>query len=340
VNSQTDPGSCLDSIAIPFPITEDNHSVKSVINDYNGSSDASDYYPAGTTFVRWTVEDMSGNSTYCTQSITVEDKEEPEILCSPDTIAYLNDSCEYTVPDFIHSTTVQDNCDQGPVLTQIPLQGSILQGAGTAHEIILTARDESGNESICTFNILLIDNTPPLAISLLDTTIVVSEGVFEANVIIDPPEFFDNCGIETVVNNFNGGTDASGIYRYGTTTVMYTVTDVNSNTATFDQQVVVELENGPEHGLIIPEAFSPNEDGLNDRFEILGIEQYPENELAIFNVHGIEVFRMPAYDNSWDGTTAAIAGNQNKLPTGTYYYIIKLKPGGMLVRGFIYLRKE
>ena len=154
------------------------------------------------------------------------------------------------------------------------------------------------------------------------------------------PVFADNCGVLSVSNDFNGGTDASGIYRYGSTTVVYTVTDVNSNMTTFNQQVVVELENEPGNGLIIPEAFSPNEDGLNDRFEILGLEQYSEVELKIFNAHGIEVYYHENYDNSWDGMARAGLGDNSKLPTGTYYYILNLNPGGGLVNGFIYLKQE
>jgi gliding motility-associated-like protein len=154
------------------------------------------------------------------------------------------------------------------------------------------------------------------------------------------PVFADNCGILSVTNDFNGGSDASGIYQYGTTTVVYTVTDINSNTVSFSQQVVVGYENEPEHGLIIPEAFSPNEDGLNDRFEILGLEQYSENELQIYNVHGIEVFRMADYDNSWDGTSTGNMDDGNKLPTGTYYYIIYLNGKDSLRKGVGYLRRE
>jgi gliding motility-associated-like protein len=156
------------------------------------------------------------------------------------------------------------------------------------------------------------------------------------------PVFADNCGVQSVSNDFNGGTDASGIYNYGTTTVVYTVTDINSNAATFNQQVVVELENEPEHGLIIPEAFSPNEDGFNDRFEILGLEQYSENELKVYNVHGIEVFTMSNYDNSWDGMAKAGFGDNSKLPTGTYYYvlILNLNSEESFVKGFIYLKQE
>jgi len=44
-------------------------------NNYNGSADASDIYPVGTTTLTWTVLDIYGNSAQCTQTITVTDDE-------------------------------------------------------------------------------------------------------------------------------------------------------------------------------------------------------------------------------------------------------------------------
>jgi len=68
--------------------------------------------------------------------------------------------------------------------------------------------------------------------------------------------------------------------------------------------------------LEIPNAFTPNGDGLNDRFVIRGLEFYPENRLLIFNRWGNEIFSSTGYKNDWDGAT---------LNAGTYYYIFELR---------------
>jgi hypothetical protein len=53
------------------------------------------------------------------------------------------------------------------------------------------------------------------------------------------PVYSDNCGIASITNSFNGTGNASGNYPVGTTTVIWTVTDVNGNTATCSQTVTV-----------------------------------------------------------------------------------------------------
>ena len=83
--------------------------------------------------------------------------------------------------------------------------------------------------------------------------------------------------------------------------------------------------------LKVPNAFTPNGDGLNDRFEIPGLASYPENRLVVFNRWGNEVFSAKPYNNDWGGAS---------LGEGTYYYIVELRlPNGhwQTFKGFITL---
>ena len=66
-------------------------------------------------------------------------------------------------------------------------------------------------------------------------------------------------------------------------------------------------------------AFTPNEDGMNDRWQIPGIERYKNAEVRVFNRWGQQVYVNSLYSNSdgWDGTN-----NGAKLSSGTYFYII------------------
>jgi gliding motility-associated-like protein len=87
-------------------------------------------------------------------------------------------------------------------------------------------------------------------------------------------------------------------------------------------------------GLFIPEGFSPNGDGVNDRFEITGIAAYPGNTFQVFNRWGQEVYAARDYDNSWDGRSH----NGGELPSSTYFYVLNL-PGLGSFNGPITLKR-
>ena len=71
--------------------------------------------------------------------------------------------------------------------------------------------------------------------------------------------------------------------------------------------------------LVIPNLFTPNSDGYNDNWEIGNIAAFTENELTIFNIYGQVIYDITPYNNEWDGTY-----NGNKLPDGTYFYLLRL----------------
>ncbi|WP_125723033.1 PKD domain-containing protein [Flavobacterium ustbae] len=81
--------------------------------------------------------------------------------------------------------------------------------------------------------------------------------------------------------------------------------------------------------------FSPNDDGQNDTFYIDCIEQYPDNQLEIFNRWGNLVYYKKGYDNTWDGKAD---GSAKTLPEGTYFYILDLGDGSKKTSGWLYLK--
>lgn len=82
--------------------------------------------------------------------------------------------------------------------------------------------------------------------------------------------------------------------------------------------------------IFIPNVITPNGDGKNDRFVILGLGKYPGSGLFIYNRWGNMVYQSKDYDNKWDG---------NGLNEGTYYYILKLRTpeGERVYKGWIEL---
>lgn len=75
------------------------------------------------------------------------------------------------------------------------------------------------------------------------------------------------------------------------------------------------------NGLQIPSVFSPNGDGINDKWEIKGTSRYPDMRVDVFDRWGQKVFESVSYNEEkfWDGTHRG-----NLLRTSTYYYVITL----------------
>ncbi len=84
--------------------------------------------------------------------------------------------------------------------------------------------------------------------------------------------------------------------------------------------------------LIIPNAFSPNGDGINDQWKVRGLETYPDAVVTIFNRYGQSILKQKGISVSWNGKR-----NGQALPIGTYYYLIELNNGYAPVSGSILL---
>jgi gliding motility-associated-like protein len=72
-----------------------------------------------------------------------------------------------------------------------------------------------------------------------------------------------------------------------------------------------------EECIRIPNAFTPNGDGINDKWEIENIHLMPYARIQVFNRWGQVVFETVSDNEIWDGTSF-----NGELPTGTYVYII------------------
>lgn len=95
--------------------------------------------------------------------------------------------------------------------------------------------------------------------------------------------------------------------------------------------------------VFVPTGYSPNGDGKNDEFIIIGLENYPNNKLEIYNRWGNKVFEQAPYDNTWKGTVKNSVGyviGEGLLPSGTYFYLLDFGvPGVEQLSGYIVIRK-
>jgi gliding motility-associated-like protein len=137
------------------------------------------------------------------------------------------------------------------------------------------------------------------------------------------PAFIELCeGHDTVLSLPNWDTTA---YQWSTGTtgpslrvaLPGTYTVVAENFCWDHEESVTVTEKLCDQRMWIPNAFSPNGDGINDRFEIRGTWQTPI-ALWIFDRWGNVVFHSEAYQNDWAGT---LPNGQPAMP-GVYTWKI------------------
>ena len=107
----------------------------------------------------------------------------------------------------------------------------------------------------------------------------------------------------------------------------------NGEDITDDGEAVVIIEWGVGSPFEIFNGITPNGDGLNDFFELRGIDPFPNNNVKIFNRWGVLVFETDGYNES-DNVFRGVSNGRStirqgeELPTGTYFYILTF-PGGV-----------
>nr|WP_262918289.1 PKD domain-containing protein [Mucilaginibacter straminoryzae] len=93
----------------------------------------------------------------------------------------------------------------------------------------------------------------------------------------------------------------------------YTLTVTSADGCTAMSSVNVYVLKAPE----IPNTFTPNNDGVNDFWDIKYLNNYPGATVEVFDRNGQKIYFSSGYSVPWDGTYK----NAN-LPAGVYYYII------------------
>ena len=102
----------------------------------------------------------------------------------------------------------------------------------------------------------------------------------------------------------------------------WTATDDCNNSSTYVQTITLACH------IEVFNAVTPNGDTKNDIFYLEGIDCYPNNTVEIYNRWGVKVFETSNYDNinnafkGYSDGRSTISRNE-KLPTGTYFYILK-----------------
>ena len=275
----------------------------------------------------WSLTDACDNTTTLTQTITVVDTTAPILVGDLETEITITCAEIPEIPELVF----EDACSTNMTVTF----NEISTNTGEVEDYMIfrdwTVSDECGNETIYTQTINVnIEST----ITSLDTELCIEDVEFDLFDLLNSD--IDTSGIWTVTSGIatlNGSVFDPSSVELGGYIFTYTLEgDCPSET---DVTIIVNddcvvLPCG-EEDVVISTTVTPNGDQWNEYFTITGVETCGFTyELQIFNRWGAKIYENFNYQNDWNGNTSkASIGNSNKVPAGTYYYIINLKNSGL-----------
>ncbi|TBW25792.1 HYR domain-containing protein, partial [Gramella sp. KN1008] len=236
VTVSADTGICSASqVELGMPTVTDNCDA-----DLEITNDAPEVFELGDTTVTWTVIDKAGNSTSCTQLVTVVDDQAPVVeTMSNITVDSDPGVCGAVVEFGVVGAT--DNCELASVeVTEGLISGSEFPIGTTT--VTYTVTDSSGNTSTSSFTVTVEDNEAPEVSCPENITATTVTGESYAIVEFADATATDNC--EVSVEQTAGPVSGSQ-FPIGTTTVTFTATDASGNTTDCSFTVTIEDNEDP-----------------------------------------------------------------------------------------------
>ena len=298
IQVDNDTGSCQAVLTLSdtgTPTTSDNCSVASVENNNPTLT-----FLNGVNTLIWVVTDNVSNTTTVTQTITVNDTENPVLTIPADIVS---SNCSITIG--VASAT--DNCGVGTLVNNAPASFS----PGTI-AVVWQVTDSQGNTVSATQLVTVSDTIAPLNTPPVNLTIATdSDSCVATGVSLGSPTSSDNCGVASITHN------APESFPVGTTTVTWSVVDASGNETLSYQTVNVSDTTAP---IIIPPA------DINSQSCVIVLEvptvsdncnvTYSNNAPNIFP-SGVTIITWTASDTAGNITTVTqtVTFSDNTNPT-------------------------
>ena len=206
-----------------------------------------------------------------------------------------------------------------PITRYIPSAADIAAGS-----VKLTLH--AANASICDVatDYIIISFLPPPTVNAGGTRYVLKGNTITLNPSVNDPNVTYLWSPNVDINDVT----AKNPVITGTIDRTYTLTVTDSRGCVNKDETSIKVS----PIIVAPNTFTPNNDGINDQWNIIGLIAYPAATVDVFDRYGQKVFHSISYPKAWDGTY-----NGKLLPTGTYYYVIDTKLNGLILSGYIAL---
>ncbi|MCG8731188.1 HYR-like domain-containing protein [Tenacibaculum finnmarkense] len=288
----------------------------------------------------WNLKDCAGNISSYTQQIKVVDNDAPELVTD---INDINVSCD-EIPE-IPTLEFIDNCSSNNIQVAFE-EYNTFDGSDNDYVITRnwTAIDLCGNVANFTQNISVTvkQNITEITDSkcIDDGEINLNDYLVENNISSEGKwTLVKGDGVSlSVAGIFDPLNLSLGNYTFDYTTFNEFCTSVTRVVININDQCTV-LPCGQDD-IKISKAVTPNGDSWNQYFKVTGAESCGFRvNVKIFNRWGARVYKSNNYANNWNGVSEGLTfGSAERLPAGTYYYIVLLENSGLKpFTGAIYL---
>jgi gliding motility-associated-like protein len=173
-----------------------------------------------------------------------------------------------------------------------------------------------------------VDAMPTIANAGLDTTLYNSSLIMNGNIpLVGTGVWSIITGSGSIINSTQANTQVNNLPN-GETVLQWTISN-GACPASYDEVIVV-VKN-----LVVPNGFSPNGDGVNDNFEVVGLEEYTNVKINVFNRWGNLVYDSGDYKNNWNGKN--MSGED--LSDDTYFFTLEI-PNKDAIKGYVVLKRK
>ena len=134
-------------------------------------------------------------------------------------------------------------------------------------------------------------------------------------------------GSGSFIDNMAPGTEITGLEN-GQTIVQWAISNGVCPASVDELTITIK-------SFMIPNGFSPNGDGVNDNFEVKGLDEFTGVKLNVFNRWGSTVYENGDYKNNWNGKN--LSGED--LSDDTYFFILEI-PNKKTYNGYVVLKRK
>jgi gliding motility-associated-like protein len=173
-----------------------------------------------------------------------------------------------------------------------------------------------------------VDAIPTVANAGTDTILYASSLSLNGNVALVGTGIWSVIsGSGNILNSSNANTQITNL-QSGPTILQWTISN-GACPASYDEVTIFVKD------LLIPNGFSPNGDGMNDNFEVRGLEEYSNVKINVFNRWGNLVYDNGDYKNNWNGKN--MSGED--LSDDTYFFTLEVSSKNK-INGYVTLKRK